>query len=273
MKKKNIIVVVTAAALSAAMLTGCVSIKDRMAGNYLNSKKNINYAIETMEDRFYTDFEYLEDREFEVGSGDVFGRHSGVATYIYVECDELPGEKIFVTSTDDGRVSSDYIFKLYEKEIKDVFKTLAGEVYDGELEVFLDEDRVTWNFDADTSLKDVLKSKDMHFVDICTTDDGQREEKFRRFVDLLIENQVNCIPTVTIFDEDVYSHGESYIDIFSFDNPHGIGVSRYESLSYTLDEDFEFVYEFNDSFFNSDVQRVTTFTGFDLSVSDTENND
>ena len=269
MKIKSITAVIAAAALSSALLTGCASVKDRISGDYLNSEKNIKYAIETMEERFNTDFEYLEEKKFEAGSGDVFGRHSGYTVCIYAECGELPDRKITVTCNDDGTVSSDYIFMLYEDELKDTIKTLAGEAYEGELGVFFEEDRVTQNFDDKTSLGDILASKDMNAVYICTTDIGQREEKFCRFVQLLIENKVNCIPIVYIFDEDVYSNGESSDEIFSFENTHGIGASRYDSLKYTLDEDFELNYEFYDGAFSHDVPRVTTFAGFDLSSLDT----
>ena len=225
--------------LPVTILAGCA----RLSGDYMNSSKNRKAAIKKLNEQFDTEFTYVEDWAFPVGSGDVFGKHSGVAAHIYVKCEELPDVKIAVSYSDDGTVASNYIQKLYEEETVDRLTEIVNEVYASPtVRICLKEESVTRDFDSETTLEDFLASGCLQDIKICTTDNEGLDTKFRQLNDLLIAGRISCTPFVYSYDEDVYSHGEDHL--FDLDNVHVNGVSRLEKYSPTLDEDYEYGYEF-----------------------------
>ncbi|MBP3271553.1 MAG: hypothetical protein J6M17_04920 [Ruminococcus sp.] len=260
MKKNKMIAAITAA-FALLLLGGCAGMNSEASGERLNSKKNIKAAVKKLGEQYNTDFTYVEDKPFKEGSGNVFGKHSGVSVHVYVKCDELPGEKITLISLDGDTVSSDYIFKLYEDEMTERIRALAKRSYDGEIGVFFEEDKTTSSFDSETTAEDVLASGELDSIKICTTDNEQHEEKYTAFSELLTENRINCLPFVYIYDENVYSSGET--NIFDMTNKHGIGLSRNrESLSQrTLDDNFKISYEFYDYFISQKGNRIPDAEG------------
>ncbi len=235
MKKRYIIFPLAAALL----LAGC----GRLTGDYMNSPKNQKAALKALNEQFGISFSYAGKWDFPVGSGGVFGKHTGVAAHFYAKCDELPNENIAVVYADDGHAASNYIAKLYEKDTTDLLGQIMGAVYDGTYRVCLEKDYVTADFDGDTTFEKYLSSGNVYTVSFCTTDSADLENKYKQLNDLLIANGINCQPYVYSYTEDVFSHGEE--DIFKLNNPAVIGVSRNpEHGSMTLEEDFVNEFEF-----------------------------
>ena len=181
--------------LPLMLLTGC-ALKDRLTGDYLNSPKRQKEAIKYLNERYGTEFEYLEDKPYEVGSGNVFGAH-GNSVHMYVTCKELPGKKIFVVGSEgSGTYSSNYTALKYEDETMSVLNDIAKSVYGSSAKVFWEGQKGErmGDLEKDATLDDFLRSGSIGFISVLTDKNDDLRGDFRRLVDALTERGVDAKP-------------------------------------------------------------------------------
>ncbi len=181
------------------LMTGCA----KLTGNYVNSNKNIKAAIKYLNERYDTEFDYLEDKPYAVGSGNVFGAH-GNSVHMYVTCKDLPGKKILVVGEEgSGTFSCNYTAMKYEDEAYAVLDGIAKSVYGDSAKVFWEGhngDRLG-DLEKDAALDDFLRSGHLDFITVLTDKNDDMMGDYRRFINALIERGVECVPETYHYSE------------------------------------------------------------------------
>ena len=183
-----------------------------------NSKNHINNAVAYMNEKYDAKFTF-KGSNTQVGSGDVFGRHSEYVN-ILVSCDDLPGKDIVVFSNDGEKYFDNYILLKYEEQAIQIMTDAANEIYGGDkiiTEYYLSEN-TTADLTNDTTIEEALLSGAYNDIGFYTDDTDDILGDYRRFINLLRERGINIYPAVYYFDDDIYltSTKELY-ELVSFD--------------------------------------------------------
>ncbi len=180
-------------------LTGC----SKLTGDYVNSSKNIKAAIKYLNERYGTEFEYLEDKPYEVDSGNVFGAH-GNSVHMYVTCKDLPGKKIYVVGGEgSGTFTSNYTAMKYEDDVMAVLNDIAKSVYGDSARVFWEGDKGErmGDLEKDATLDDFLRSGSLRFISVLADKNDDMMGDYRRFINALIDRGVECVPETYHYSE------------------------------------------------------------------------
>ena len=237
MKKKHGLMIVLGALILPALLCSC--------GNRdgYNSKKHVEAAIKHMNEKYGAKFTLSGDNT-QLGSGNVFGRHSEYVN-ILVSCDEIPGKDIVVFSNDGEKFFDDYICMKFEDQAHQDILDIAEDIYFGDEPVvmmFSDNSRNTRMSDrelaADTTYEEFLRSGAIGWVEICVDDRSDQVNKFRTLAKTMIEKGINCEPTVYHFVDNSYTAVNKRNPAQSIDFRKGCGQIRLDGFVPLLDEEF-----------------------------------
>lgn len=233
---KKLIIAVAVSALPALLLCGCGN-KDGY-----NSKKHVEAAIQYMNSKYGYEFALAGDNT-QLGSGDVFGRHSEYVN-ILLSCNELPGKNIEVFSNDGQKYFDDFICRKYEDRIAEDIKEIVDEVYDGDpptVRVFGKNfgyiSQMTLS--ADTDYDTMMKSGSVGWVEICVDDRDDEVNKYRRLAGILMEKEINCEPSVYHFTDYCYKDVSDAHPAEGIELIKKCGQVRLYGFEPLLDEEFE----------------------------------
>lgn len=223
---------VSAAVVIAAAVSSCAD-KSRY-----NSKVHINEALRYMNQKYHAEFTVEEENPAADKDDEGY-------VDIYVSCKQLGDIMIRVSSSDGKTFLDDLVPKKYEHQAQSDIQLAAKTAFTGDkpkvmLSLNEENEMADRTLPADTTYEDFMLSGALGLVEVYTDDSDAPLEDYRKLVDLMASNNMNCLPSVYYFTDNSYENITRDAPAKVYDgNDKKLGHIRIKNDACILDEDFD----------------------------------